>query len=519
MRLAISEIRKIILLIFILFFFIYPGIILAQTEFIGRSEIQHLQWGGTENGWDRIHTLRDLRINRGPNGRLDLVLEDNSPPGGDHIDLLLHFDKSTKDSIGVDPENYKIREINIFPSASVKKFGEKSAAFFHHMNTIVISPAQGSLFLEDPLQSFTIDFFLFPTSVRDGGSVLSWHAPSLESEGFSGVKATLTDGKLIWTFEEVFRKANGSYVNVMVRELELTPLNEWHHHAIHYDYESGLMTLYFDGRETGLIWLTEDGTEDSNLLEGAFSPYLKAPMIIGDQYLGYIDEFRVSRGFPKLYIDNYRNYGEMRSEVIELPSKATKLVKVSWESVEDNGTAVRVYCRLSENYFLPGALDELNDRESPSWMPVKNGIALEKASLKGKYLQWKAEFFGTKGSYTPHLMALDISLELDPPPTAPTLIEAVSLDGGIRLLWIKNKEPDIKGYKVYYGTQSKYYFGKGAESGDSPVFTGNIETFELSGLENERVYFVTITAVDDENQESGFSKEFIARPSSIFSSD
>jgi hypothetical protein len=37
----------------------------------------------------------------------------------------------------------------------------------------------------------------------------------------------------------------------------------------------------------------------------------------------------------------------------------------------------------------------------------------------------------------------------------------------------------------------------------------------LEGLENEKVYFFSITAVDNSNQESGFSKEFIVRPSMI----
>jgi hypothetical protein len=518
MRVAIFSVFKTVFLIPVLFLFAYCGQIGAQTEFIGRSEIRHLTWGGIEEEWRNIHTFKDLQISRGADGRLDVLLADNSPRESAHDDLLLHFDKCTEDSIIFRSAHYETQEVSIFPSTSIKKFGDKAAGFFHRMNTIIIYPLEGSLFLEDPLQSFTIDFFLFPTTVREG-TVFSWYAPSIETGRFIGVRASLSNGRLFWEFKEVFKKRNGGYVDVKTWELDSTPLNEWHHHAIHYDYGSGLLTLYFDGRETGLVWLTEDGTEDSSLLEGAFSPYLKAPMIIGDQFLGYIDEFRISRGLPKFYIDNYRDYGVMRSEIIQLPSKGTKLVKVSWESIEKNGTAIRLFCRFSDSYFLPGELAEQEERDSPTWTQVRNGIVIDKGSLKGKYLQWKAELFGTNGSYTPYLLSLDIALELDPPPAAPTLIKAVPMNGGIRLIWIKNKESDIKGYKVYYGTQSKYYFGKGAKGGDSPVYAGDVSSFELSGLENERVYFVAVTAVDDEDQESGFSREFIARPSGIFTSE
>ena len=75
MRVVNGVIKK-ILLFSPLIFFAFSTLIWAQTEFIGRSEIQHLNWGGTEKEWGRIHTIRDLRIYRGPNGRLDLLLEE-----------------------------------------------------------------------------------------------------------------------------------------------------------------------------------------------------------------------------------------------------------------------------------------------------------------------------------------------------------------------------------------------------------------------------------------------------------
>ncbi len=500
-------------LLIILFIILFPYSLFSQTEFIGRSEIQHFNWGGTQHKWNNLYSLRDLNISRGPMGRLDIILDDNSPREEENTELLLHFDRCKKDSIVFASQNYRVQEVDIFPSQDIKKFGQASAGFLHYHNIIAIKPLKGSVFLKDgTLGSFTIDFFLFPTSVQEGKTVFSWYAPSVDLGGFNGFKVYFKDGKLFWIFEKVFQKSNGDHVQVLIGEREKTPINEWHHHAVHYNSENGLLSVYFNGQESNLVWLTENGKEEGTILNGVISPYLVAPMIIGEEYLGYIDEFRISRGRAHFYLGNYRENGEIRSDVMSMPSKATKLVKVSWESIEKHGTAIRVYCRMSDSYFLP-----YESAGEPAWLQVINNVAFDKEYSEGKYLQWKAELLGTEGIYTPYFLSLDIALELDHPPTAPTLLRALPMNGAVRLIWVKNKESDIKGYKVYYGTSSRYYFGKGADKGDSPIFVNDISSFDLQGLENEKVYFISITAVDNEDQESAFSKEFITRPSSIYS--
>ncbi|HUT65106.1 MAG TPA: hypothetical protein VMZ05_03045 [Spirochaetota bacterium] len=514
---------------------VLPGLSQAQTEYIGRAEIRHLRWGESRDGWKKIYFFKNLRIEEGPLGTAPIVIGDNSPTPDGKTDLLLSFDGLKDDYVDLGSSNYTAQEVQIVSSPDIKMFGDGAAGFFHHNNLLALKPLKGSVLLEDPLGSFTVDFYLFPNSVREENRVFSWYAPAVDSAGYSGVRAYFRDGRLFWEFQKVFSRqgsgarsgvASSAAVDVVARELHKTPIGEWHHHAIHYNAETGLLTLLFDGEESALVWLTEDGTEEGSVLYGRFSPYLKAPLIIGEQYLGFIDEFRISRGLPLFYLGRYRERGEMRSEVISLPSRGTKLVNVTWESEEKSGTAVRVYCRFSDSYFLPGEAaqgpadpalgDEANDRESPGWIRVRNGEPADKTLAKGKYMQWKAELLGTENRYTPRLTSLDFALELDPPPEPPTLIEAAPADRGVRLRWVKNNESDIKGYMVYYGTSSRFYFGKGSNEGDSPVGVGNVSSFMLSGLGNEQVYFFSITAVDDEGQESGFSREFIGRPSGIY---
>ncbi|MBA7691783.1 hypothetical protein ES703_100337 [subsurface metagenome] len=197
-------------------------------------------------------------------------------------------------------------------------------------------------------------------------------------------------------------------------------------------------------------------------------------------------------------------------------------MKLKWDSIEEKGTAVRIFYRISDVYFLPEAeRTEFTFAEgtfpgTPEWIQVRNNAEISEGLRSGKYFQWKAELYGTEGIYTPYLLSLSVVLELDFPPAAPTLLKARPLNQGISLSWVKNKESDILGHKVYYGTSSRYYFGRGSDKGNSPIFAGNVNSFIIKDLKNEKVYFISITAVDNADLESGFSNEVIIRPSSIY---
>lgn len=484
----------------------------AQTEHIGRAAVTHLIWGEGGEGWQNLETISDLKVEHGSYGRSGIVLDDNSPRIGPDTELLLQFDSDGPP----DFPYYSVEEAEVVPSDDVSMYGGRSAGFFHGKNRIVLEPLPGSLFLQDPLDRFTIDFYLYPVSVREERNVFSWYAPTVDTTGFSGVRSYLKDERLFWEFRKsFFRQDTKEPVDVVLYEHFATPIGEWHHHAIHYNADNGLLTLYFDGREAALAWLTDNGSESGSVLGGRFSPFLKAGMFIGEEYLGYMDEFRISRGLPDFYLSRYRKRGEAASGVIELESRGTKLFNVSWAGEEENGTAIRVYCRFSERYFLPQEDDEDSGVKGPPWILMRKGEPPRGDSLKGRYMQWKVVLLGTDNRYSPRLYSLDIALQLDLPPQPPTLLDTAGGDESVRLFWVRNNESDIKGYKVYYGTGSGFYFGKGARGGNSPVWAGDVTSYLLSGLDNEREYFFSITAVDAEGQESGFSSEFVARPSSI----
>jgi hypothetical protein len=71
----------------------------------------------------------------------------------------------------------------------------------------------------------------------------------------------------------------------------------------------------------------------------------------------------------------------------------------------------------------------------------------------------------------------------------------------VSLAWDANTEPDLDGYKIYYGLASGNY--------GAPVDVGNVEQHTLTGLDEGKTYYLAATAYDLDENESAFSEELI----------
>ena len=79
---------------------------------------------------------------------------------------------------------------------------------------------------------------------------------------------------------------------------------------------------------------------------------------------------------------------------------------------------------------------------------------------------------------------------------------ATVTDGAVRLRWNPVSEPNVNGYRVYYGTASRNYvqpYGQGVVSASA--------TTTLAGLPGGHRYFFAVTATNSLGKESGFSAE------------
>ena len=69
----------------------------------------------------------------------------------------------------------------------------------------------------------------------------------------------------------------------------------------------------------------------------------------------------------------------------------------------------------------------------------------------------------------------------------------------VDLEWDPNTEPELAGYKIYWGTSNGNY----ASSKD----VGKITTSTITGLDEGRTYYFVVTAYDGSNNESGYSNQ------------
>mgnify|MGYP001097941341 CR=1 FL=1 len=91
----------------------------------------------------------------------------------------------------------------------------------------------------------------------------------------------------------------------------------------------------------------------------------------------------------------------------------------------------------------------------------------------------------------------------------------LSVSGTITLAWDANTEPDLSGYKIYYGLESRNYtntidvsqkdFGPDCTPYD-PFKTECCEV-TLEGFTKGKTYYFAATAYDEEDNESAYSEE------------
>jgi hypothetical protein len=76
--------------------------------------------------------------------------------------------------------------------------------------------------------------------------------------------------------------------------------------------------------------------------------------------------------------------------------------------------------------------------------------------------------------------------------------------GTINVAWDSNREADLAGYKIYYGTAPRTY--------GPPIDVGNVTSYSVTGLAKGQKYYISITAYNRSGKESPFSDEVSGFP-------
>jgi len=71
--------------------------------------------------------------------------------------------------------------------------------------------------------------------------------------------------------------------------------------------------------------------------------------------------------------------------------------------------------------------------------------------------------------------------------------------GTVLISWDANPEPDVKGYRIYYGTDSRNY--------SQVIDVGKATEYTINNLRENVMYYFAVTAYDTAENESDFSAE------------
>ena len=356
---------------------------------------------------------------------------------------------------------------------------------------------------ENSINSFTIEFYLNPYQIRMNSKVLS--KISIHNNGgaseYSGIRASIIDGKLIWQFDNLFMY-NGEYSNIILSSGESLKPNEWRHHSVSFDAKTGKLAKYIDGLEEEVLYLTSTGDINGSPYMLNINNIIYDPLYLGQGFIGGIDAFSFTPIFKKNFnLYKYLKNGEIISEVIDFTNNNIFIDSINYKANISNGTYMDIYYRISDNYFLP----EDNFIE---WKPLNGNNIINE---RGRYIQVRAQFESdTERTLSPILNNMEIVYHNGKAPQKPINLTATAVNNSAVLRWEGTHE-NITGYKIYYGTKSGIY----NNADNIPIIVGNQTEYVINGLRNGEIYYFTITAIGGEggNIESAFAEEVFVRTS------
>ena len=429
-----------------------------------------------------------------------------------NVDLFLPFDAENKqESI---TENYETIQTNFQYKQSNAYIGT-CAYFYKDEHKIELQGNKKSVFVPGTVTgSFTINFYIYPMNLSENNVLFKigshYYENSNDSICDQSFSAILDAGIFKCQFRNVFNNEK----NKPIPELTVTAYQrimpqEWTNLTITYDSFSGIIRLFINGIENGIVKAAGE-----SVYPMIFSSVNRCILNIGTSYIGAMDDFlikhgagteQIERGFPA-------KGAEVVSQVQKLDDFNIIIKDINFTDYQEDGAEVEYFARFSSSPFDA-------DDTVPCIKPVE-WTALTKENLsylknkKAAYFQWKALLLpGINGHKSPHFSGITLEYEKDFPPASPKGVKIAEKDGSILLKWKNNTEQDLKGYKIYYGTKPGIYSCNDAAEGESPIIVDKINNFKLTNLKKNLIYYITITAFDDKNalHESDFSEEVSKR--------
>ena len=463
---------------------------------------------GGKNGWPRLSRMDGVVLGKGKFGYGAMVLATNSRRLDSDTDILVNFEGGTvKDESG----NYKVVTNAIVPSS--KSYMGKYSGLALGKGGVSLSGNSETIFGKSgSTGSFLIEFWLRPAIAENGEIVFSWRSSRTVANYplYQMITASFTNNHLQWGFTNVFNGYVDSGGEITLTSYRTIVPDQWMHHSISFDQDTGLLEYRINGLLESLKYVTTSGHETGGSI---YNPVIGVPAAIDicPEYTGMIDDFRIQRTSVSeiaetLRHDTYKtDGGRFETEPILL-SPETQLKKIDALVNIPAQTDIEFFVRSGDNYY--------NWTDSyPEWIPVKNKKDIE--NVRGLYFQIAAELYPDgNGKNSPSVTEMKIVYEEVPSPLPPFTVIPVSGDGQVTLEWSHSVDDTVGGYYIFYGDRPSEYLGRESSLGVSPVDVGNVNSVTVTGLKNGKIYYFAVASYSkyDSKIMGDLSKEVYARP-------
>jgi hypothetical protein len=467
---------------------------------------------GKDSLWKDMRDLDGITQSPGRWGYKDLVLSSAEYAVDSMTEMLFHFNSPGEgDATG----SYGFAHGGPPVSEAVSALGAGSGVFDAGRTEELLTQPRGGMFAPGAVwRDFSIEFWLSPSTLADGETLLSWEAPFTEGTAVQGFRCMIGDRRIVWEFHGLFTRPGGARLSFTLSGTRQLLPRTWHHHLLRFDSRIGLLEYLIDGIPDAAMTVTDTGREGGSIALPEIGRGHPGELVLAPHFTGFMDELRVSRqcvNSPSVQRFAGRT-GTAVSGIVDLGFTHTRVARI--ESVFDApaDTAVAFSYKVSDSWTNPRSLT------GGEWTPFMPGSDF-KDTVRGRYMQVMVELFpdGTR-MRTPRVSSLSIVFEPNLPPAPPAGFTAVAGNGKVTLQWRKVNDLNVKGYRVFYGDAPHTYLGTGAAEGESPVDAGAATRLALSGLENGKLYYFAVAAYDDSEpaQLSAFSAEVSARPSRMY---
>ena len=464
---------------------------------------------GGKSGWNSIGIMDNTILIPGKGNYPEVVLKNSSYVPDKDTDLLIHFDSSPLDFTGP----YRITRNGVKITDKIRIFGQGSGVFINTMEGLSLKPEKKALFEPgNPGSSFTIEFWLNPALLNSSEEIFTYSNSVKDKTGMiipQNLKCTVENRKLVWKFRNFFFNPETYTSFVTLKGYEALLPDRWHHHMITYDSGSGLLEYFVDGMLEGTAYATESGEDNGDPMIPITGSLTPGSLIIGKNYHGFMDEFRISKKIvTDPVLSKFQNgYGRVETALIDMGRKGSTLKRIDLSSTTPENSGIQCYYKIFEDYK-----DTINC--CSNWIPFSSGEFLPPGTT-GKFFKIRIDLFADgSGENTPAVHSIHADYRKNLPPLAPGYISAKAGDSEIKLNWERIGEPDIEGYLVYYGTESGVYFGEESSEGPSPITVKGDNSLTIRGLENGKLYYFAVAAFDSAGIQypGALSKEISARP-------